>query len=390
MRGSTGIIPGKRISSLVLGCALTLGLTACGDTGDDPFTEASGPPASGYSVQNALTMLPSHDDDGPLLIVTADLDAATEQSGLQRPTSFDDTDAVAAWLLPLSGVPSGDIEPAAVFVPFAVGFRAEYLLTDQFLPFSDELGWSVLDAASFAERQTVPHLFTVVSGDFGSETFPAELPEVADGVVTAGEGEDLEQNLQDRTGARPLGSPLRMAIQDAYLAAAPSTDEVSAWLDGSFASLAEDADLVAVAQALDDAGAISAVLSSGATRSLADHNLSAAALEKLKSDLAGAIPTDPFATVGIGWAIEDGESVITVAFKFADDDAANDALGAFEEMFTNAPTLMSGIPMSDLYSFQGAEAAGSVAVVTLTPGESGRINAIYQALMAYDLPFAYQ
>ena len=277
-----------------------------------------------------------------------------------------------------------------MFVPFAMGFRLENLLNSTVLPFDEEVGWSVLDAETFAERQTLPALFTVVSGDFDSSTFPSDLAEVADGVVTAGEGDDFAQDLLNQTAARPFGAPLRMALQTPYLAASPSTDAVSAWLDGSAETLASDPELSAVAGARDDAGVVAAVLTSGLTRSLGDQVTSATALEKLKSELAGAIPTDPFTTVGIGWAAEDGDAVITVAYKFATDKAASGAVPAFEKMFADAPSTVSSTPLSELYSLQEAKNDGSVAILTLAPGDAGDVSQIYEAMLQYDLPFVYQ
>lgn len=391
MRKTIGA-PSKRTAAVALGCVLALGLTACSNSiSGDPTTAADDSLPTDYSVQNALTILPSSEGDETQLIVTADLDAASEQSGLERPTSFDDKDAVKTWLDALSDVSSDDAESAAVFVPFATSLQVAHLL-GSFLPFDEEVGWSVLTAATFVERHSPPQTFMVVSGDFESSPFPDDLPEVADGVVTAGDGEDLHRDLHDRTAARPLGDPLRMATQGPYVAAARTIDEVSAWLDGSYESVAEKADFTAVAKALDDAGVVSAALSSGASRSLSGYAKSPQGLEQLTAELnlADAIPADPFTTVGIGWAAEDGEPVITVAIKFADEDAAGDSLPAFEQMFSNASTLLLATPLSELYTFQGAEADGSVAIVTLAPGEGAPVSSIYQALRTQDLPFLYE
>lgn len=395
MRGPVGVARSKRVTVLTFGCVVSLGIAGCSNTisgtatrtSDQPVTTTNG---SAYSVQNALATLPSHEDDEPLTVVTADLDAATAQAGIQRPTTLDDQDALVTWLYPLGGVPIDGAEPAPVFVPFAMGFRVENLLNSTMLPFDEEVGWSVLDAETFAERQTLPALFTVVAGDFDSSTFPYDLVEVADGVVTAGEGDDFAQDLLNQTAARPLGIPLRMALEAPYLAAARSTDEISAWLDGSTETLAGDVELSAVAGALDDAGVVAAVLTSGLTRSLGDQVTSAAALEKLKSELAGAIPTDPFTTVGIGWAAEDGEPVITVAYKFATDEAASDAVPGFEKMFAEAPSIVSSTPLSELYSLQEAKNDGSVTILTLAPGDAGDVSQIYEAMLQYDLPFVYE
>ncbi|WP_134324178.1 hypothetical protein [Cumulibacter soli] len=376
--------------------ALLLGIAGCSNTtdgtGSSGSSDSSGaPPATdGYSVQNALSTLPALESDELITVVTADLDAATEQSGLERPTSFDDTDGLVAWLYPLTGVANESIEPAPVFVPVAQGFQVDYLMSPMEPTFPEEVGWSVLDAATFAERQTLPQLLTVVTGDFDSSTFPESLPEVADGVVTAGEGDDHAQDIANPTMARPLGIPLRMATKDSSIAAGRSTDELTQWLDGPDESLADDPELAAVAAALDDAGSVSAVLSSGAIHSIEDLSAVPGGTSAMKDELAGMIPAGAFDTVGIGWAAEGGDPVITVAYAFTGDGDASDAVPVFEEMFANASSIVSGAPLSDFYSLQDAQADGSVVVLTLGPGDAGAPITAYHALMENDLPFVKQ
>lgn len=376
--------------------ALLLGFTGCSSTPDgagstgSSDSSAAPPTTSGYSVQNALSTLPALESDEMITVVTADLDAATEQAGLERPTSFDDTDGLIAWLYPLTGVTHENIEPAPVFVPLAQGFQVDYLMAPMEPTFPEEVGWSVLDAATFAERQTLPQLLTVVTGDFDSTTFPQSLPEVADGVVTAGEGNDHAQDIAHPTMARPLGIPLRMSIKDSTIAAGRSTDELTQWLNGPDESLADDPELAAVAAALDDADAVSAVVSSGAIHSIEDLAAVPGGTSQMKDELAGMIPAGSFDTVGIGWAAANGDPVITVAYAFASDGDASDAVPVFEEMFANAPSITSGTPLSDFYSLQDAQADGSVVVLTLGPGDAGAPITAYHALMENDLPFVNQ
>lgn len=343
---------------------------------------------SSYSVQGALEQLPAAESGGgQVMIQTADLDAASELSGLERPTDLDG-DALVAWLMPLTGGPA-DGGPAPVFVLLAQVFNPPSIrMHDEF---ADELGWSLIDAHAFVERLSPPQSLAVIAGDFDDSTLNENLPEVADGVVTAGEGEDLESDLAEVTNARPLGMPLRLAQNDHLIAAGGSTEEVSSWLAGPDQTLADDAHLAGVAAALDDADSVSAVLVTGASMGLTDAlgGVSADQLAAVEDRLAPMLP-EAFQAVGIGWGAEDGASVITLAYSFDSEDAAESAAPLFEELFANGTSVQSGQPFSDLLTLDDADRDGQVVVLTVSVPEGRSPGDVFQMLQRADVPFLHR
>ena len=170
----------------------------------------------------------STDTDG-LMVQTGDLVAATELAGLERP-SEPDIDAVASWIFPLTGLPRED-EFAPLFVPLGQVFNYQSLR--DIAEFDTALGWSLVDANAFVEQSTPPESFAVITGDFDETTLNPDLTEVADGVVSYGEGEDFETNLSgDPNPVDRLGRPVRLAWDGDRIAASFSTPFVQQWLAG--------------------------------------------------------------------------------------------------------------------------------------------------------------
>ncbi len=342
---------------------------------------------SNYSVQGALAQLPAAESGGQVLIQTADLDAASELSGLERPTDLE-VDDLVAWLMPLTGGPS-DGGPAPVFVPLAQVFNPPSIAMHD--EFADELGWSLIDTHAFVERLTPPQSLAVIAGDFDDSTLDENLPEVDDGVVTVGEGEDFENDFADVTNARPLGMPLRLAQNDHLLAAGASTEEVSSWLSGPDETLADNAHLADVAAALDDVDSVSAVLVTGGSMALTDAlgAMSAEQVAALEDRLAPMLP-EAFQAVGIGWGADGDASIITLAYAFDSEDAAEEAVPLFEELFANGTSVQSGQPLSDLLTLDGADRDGDVVVLTVSVPEGRSPGDAYQMLVRADVPFLHR
>jgi len=122
-----------------------------GDSGGGGVEAGSGlRSGDGYSVEAALAELPASVGTDGLLIQTADLAAATELSGLERPTGFG-IDELSGWILPLTGVEAEDQPVAPVFVPLAEVFNRQQIARIE--EFDEELGWSLVDVdASEAVR----------------------------------------------------------------------------------------------------------------------------------------------------------------------------------------------------------------------------------------------
>ena len=340
-----------------------------------------------YTVLGALAELPVSTDTDGLMVQTGDLVAATELAGLERP-SEPDIDAVASWIFPLTGLPRED-EFAPLFVPLGQVFNYQYLR--DIAEFDTALGWSLVDADAFVEQSTPPETFAVITGDFDETTLNPELTEVADGVVSYGEGEDFETNLRgDPNPVDRLGRPVRLAWDGDRIAASFSTPFVQQWLAGPDETLADDAALVGVATALDEADVVAAVLTRvepGFDQLGSSQPISSEALAELQDVVQDQVPLAPFDAVGFGWNAVDGEAAITVAYHFSSADEAADSVASLEKLYREGLSLVTNQPISESVTIDDIAADGDVVSVSLSIPVDRRPQVIYDMLLRRDLPF---
>lgn len=359
--------------------------TAC--TGD-PQTEslASG---DGYSVLGALSEVPVGADGEQIMVTTGDLAEASRLSGLARPDDVADRDAVNDWIGPLLGSSGADRMHAPVMVPLG-SLLSQHAIADM-AGVDEELGWSLLDVDAFVEVTAAPDNFAVVLGEGIAPD--EDLPEVTDGVVTAGEGEDHEADVGAVTPARPIGAPLRMAQSGTALAVSPTTSLVQAWASGG-ESLADDEALAAVAAAFDEVGVVSAVLAKGHSMDvatvLAGRGGSQEQVEAMLAEYEELVPTGPFAAVGLGFGVDGDEPRATVVLHLADDAAAQAAVPVLQRQYTEGNSLLTGRPLADTFELLDAAADGPLAVLQLTPAQGVPVHTAFQQLLAGDLPFAHR
>jgi len=367
-------VKARRVPGLI--DATTIG--ACSGCGGGDFGGlASG---DGYSVAAGLAELPAAiaEEADSLLITTADVIAANAAAGLDRPTDAADPELLQ-WAARLAGVGGEDAAP--VFVPFAEVFGVPRLAADA--GFAEEVGWSLVDAEAFVEVSAPPARFSVIAGEFDEFEFPGALDEVADDVVSTGEGDDYETDLERAGTADELGRPLRMANTSDRLAASLSTPYVEDWIAGDAESLADDESLAGVAAALDDANVVAAVLANGLSTLADDEQLP----PEVKEEIAAGLPPEPFDAVGIGWAVDDGDAVITITYHFASESAAEASVDAVEVVFDGGISLRTRTPIAELLELQSVDTDGSIVVATVTPGPEGRPSIPFQMLMERDVPF---
>lgn len=359
--------------------------TAC--TGE-PQTEslASG---DGYSVLGALSEVPVGADGEQIMVTTGDLAEASRLSGLARPDDVADRDAVNDWIGPLLGSSGADRMHAPVMVPLG-SLLSQHAIADM-AGVDEELGWSLLDVDAFVEVTAAPDNFAVVLGEGIAPD--EDLPEVTDGVVTAGEGEDHEADVGAVTPARPIGAPLRMAQSGTALAVSPTTSLVQAWASGG-ESLADDEALAAVAAAFDEVGVVSAVLAKGHSMDvatvLAGRGGSQEQVEAMLAEYEELVPTGPFAAVGLGFGVDGDEPRATVVLHLADDAAAQAAVPVLQRQYTEGNSLLTGRPLADTFELLDAAADGPLAVLQLTPAQGVPVHTAFQQLLAGDLPFAHR
>lgn len=349
----------RSISVRLAAPALLLGVLAAGCSDDDG---GSGGLASGddYTVLGALAEVPADWGDEQLLVSTADLAAVTELLGVEPP-SIGDEDATFAWASAVTGA-RREGETVVAAPPQVVGMQSLASIGE----FDAELGWSVADVDAFVEAGLPPGVMTVIAGEVDSSTFDdADVEDLGDGLVTAGEGEDHAADLAGRTAARPLGTPLRMAADDGKLVATGVTERARWWLDGRQDTLAEDADVAAAAEALDGVDVVSAVLQRGVP---SEREASGVAVQ------------------GVGWSEDDGEAVMTFVYVGVDESSAEGLVERVEDAFAG-DSVRTRQPIADLLVLDDVVAEGRVVVATVRPGPDGSPRTAYDMLMARDLPF---
>ena len=106
-----------------------------------------------------------------------------------------------------------------------------------------------------------------------------------------------------------------------------------------------------------------------------------------QSVAAELLPEDPFSTVGVGWAVEDGESRVVLTYLFDSDAAAESAMPLLERQWAEGISLQQRRPLRDLFTVVDSHAAGQIAVVTLTPAEDGHPSAAMAMLITGEPPF---
>ncbi|WP_459974811.1 hypothetical protein [Nocardioides pyridinolyticus] len=283
--------------------ALLVTATACGDEEGGAGSGSSG----GWSVAGSVAQLPAL-EDGPLWITTADLDAVAEANGLETPDGVDD--ATPDWLATMTGRD----DAAAVVVPpnFARASTPDGLVE------STGFWWGAADS-------------------FASVAVPSEE-------LSVFEGEDL--------GEPEATDPLQVATTDDGAVAVSVSDALlQDWVDGGATTLDGDEQVTTVAGALDEAGAISAVIV--------------------------GVP-DPPLMVGIGWVGEDdGVALVAVVYGFGSEEEASSAEAGLADGFSE---------LGDLLQVDEVAASGSTVTVTVRVAP-GRASAPYELLVVQrDLP----
>ncbi len=241
---------------------------ACADEADPADVPSGG---GTTTVSEGLAALPAdlggasgegedEDEDDYATFTWSDLDRAAELASVEPPADEGDVLAVADYVSAISGGPtqSGEPSPVVALLPETGNVYGATHVMDEF---RDEVGWNVLDVDSFAEQDAPPVAITAMSGDFDPAAISDAMGEPQDGTWSVGkEGEISPENV---TAARPLGQALYLTEVSGGLAVSRGedhTDELRGLAGDHDASVAADDTMAAVAGALDDAGAYSAMI----------------------------------------------------------------------------------------------------------------------------------
>lgn len=366
----------QRRRALALLAAPLLLATACSDDDSGGSGGAFGS-GSSFSVESALAELPSRFDTDGLTIQVGDLAAASEVVEAERPTSADD-DRLIPWSMELTAYGEGS---RSVFVPIAEQLGHQYLARN--VEIDEELGWSIVDVDAFVEALIPPHAMLVAVGEGIDPTRvrAAEVVEVGDGVVTAGEGEDLHTHLDAITAARPLGRPLRMAPQDGRIAVGRVLADIERWADDEPDDTLADIEAYrGLAEHLDGADPYAAVI----------HRMSGASDPRTEMALESTDTprlTAGYDLVGLAWSSVDGEPVITIVHRWTGESAAAEQADLLRRIFEDGRSVQSGHQLSDLVTVDDVAAEGQFTITTLSLVDDTPAIAPYQMLMSRDLPF---
>ncbi|WP_340540634.1 hypothetical protein [Nocardioides sp. GXZ039] len=228
----------------VLATVVLVATSGC--SGDDDAPDAR---PTEFSIAGGLAELPAPEGDSAILVSVADLPAVARANGLDRP----DDEVSAQWL---AGMTGGDADAAA-----AVVLPGGWDVVEP-NDFTEATGFSWAEADRVAAYSSPPRAFTVFSGHLAEGDFGSEVAELdgSDGVWTFGTGEDLAANPDGDLRVDRLGRPVRLARDGDAVAVSLTTGAAEQWLSGDGERLEEDPSFSAMADALDDAGAMSAVL----------------------------------------------------------------------------------------------------------------------------------
>jgi hypothetical protein len=307
--------------------------TGCGGDGD-------GSTAADHSISNLLTELPAIAVDGgtPIQIAYSDLERATELGGLTEP-ALDDTDAVIDWARIISNEsdPASDAPALGALLPQAA--NPDMIAGVQ--EFDAEMGWSVLDIDAFVEFEAPPQNVAVIAGTMEASDIDGAAGRAEDGIWSVGDGDDFDVDLEATTAARPLGGPVRMAVQDDLLAVSRSTPPLRSWLDGD-ETFGDNETLMAVAEQLDAADVYAAYL--------------------IGAD--GGTGTNPYDAYGLGVSVVDDESAGVFVYHYADSDTAEGSVEAVQALFDGTSD-QTQAPWSDVFSSWDVAAHDDTVVVTV-------------------------
>lgn len=325
-------------AALVTATVLAIG----GCSGDGVLERGTAGPDGGLT--GLLTLVPDEGDASAFVVVN-DLERAAETAEIDRPPTDADEDELADWFTALST----DEEPGLGAAPFGnYGISAI-----EGEAWREEFGFSLADVDADILAGEPPGNHQAFVGDFDEdavdeavESDPAwnELLETTeyDGLTYYSWGEDEEINPGQVSDVRRLGESLRLFVDGeagvAYLAR--STEVMEENLDaflGEATNLAEHELIGPMAEALDDAGAHSAVLS--------DDDEAIDQISESADEGPALAPYDAFAT---GAALIDGHPHLVVVLANPDEETAEANADRLADVVANGESGIRAEPWSEV------------------------------------------
>ncbi len=356
----------------------SIALAACGgdsDGGGDGF------------VVGGLAEIPADLRDsgerGDLQIVVTDISRASDLLGLEPPAPDRSADSIREGAGALQGFPGPDAArtPLSVFLPGLLGESGTWLAPEKV---EADTGMSPGAIESLVTADATPISFAVTRGAL--EVAPS-LADLGDGVVTVGDGEDLEPNVEATSEWRALGRPVRLAQRDGAVAWSLSTPLTRDWAGGVDQSLAAVEQFAQAARALDDRDVVSAILieSSFIADGRAPQTASPAEIEEY---LATIPDVAPFSLVAVGVAVTADEPRSIVVYAFGSEGAAEGAVEPLRDAWANS-TDRDGRPVSVRFTIDAIVAEGSLVVLELSLGVDSSTTTPAQMVFARETVFLH-
>jgi hypothetical protein len=373
----------RRPLALAASLAAALAVTACASESDGG---GGGGGAGGGGVSGHVGLLPAADGDDPVLVTYADLTRAAEIAGVERPDDPADTDAVADYISTITGLrfEEGETPAVAALVP-------EVAQTDraaQLEEFVEDVGWSILQVDTFAERNTPPDRVAVLTGDFDGDQLDEALDDAGDGVRVAGNPQG-GIDPRNTTAARPIGETLWLALDDDRLTIAANKDDMEPARDagGGEGTLAGDETVATLAGALDDHDVYSAMLEvdEAYLSDFADRVLGDRATPE-QAEALGDQPRCEGVTGAAAGLADDGGPLVVLVLAHLDESAAAANADVVATALDEDVIPTSGRRWSELLAVESVEADGRAVVVTARPAGETHLTAAYRLLFDRSLP----
>ncbi len=325
---------------------------------------------------------------GAAYIEIGDLAGLSEIRGLNRPVADASDDEVLAFMSALTGESSDDVGTSRVVV--AWGFDPR-LPSIEASAVEDEIGLDVGAIETFATFSSPPISFSVFTGEI---EIKGGLDQVGNGVSSAGSGEDFVQNIDEVSRLRPIGQPLRLAAQDQAVALSTSTPLVEEWASETFQSLADDDRFVAVARALDSAGAVTAIIAEGEYRfdptMVVGRTADPAVVEQVMEQVGPNLIPESFGLVGMGGAQIDGVPSLVAAYLFDDEVDAAASVDSIEGLWRTADSFRTSRPISEIIEYVSISLDGRVVTVISRPLEGRSTSVGYDLVASRDSVFLHR
>lgn len=315
--------------------------------------------------------------DGSVEVLIGDVSAAAEVGGLARPGAGRDLeDEVVGWTYELSrGV---DDESAELTLALPLQFQDPSFA----LAADEDLGLDVGAMERYAAIRAAQFQMLVMAGDL---SLSSALDELGGGVVTLGGGEDYEFDLEQR-GIDQLGRPTRLAENDGSIALSFSTAAIEEWIAGGD-SMAEADDYLAVARALDNAGALGAYFIEADFEFTDADAVTSEAADRVRE---GFPITESFDIVGIGMTVNDGIVGNAVSYAFTNAKEAEEAMRGIEDAWTTAELLHeNGLTIDALFEFQSIEQTDNVVTVQVVSADDRDTTSILNLLFRSEVPLVH-